>query len=1107
MEYNFLSPRMHNHMPPIFQSAIPSLYPMPKTCLILCSKTTHSSITPPFRILCSHSYSTATIIANYGYRQTRIQHRKVPKKVFACELKVFDEKDLNFTNIRSLGDVGFGENVNVDMVPKKGYVSNLKVLNKKYLNFRNLRSFGGNSNVDRVPNKGYACNLKVLDEKDLNFRNVRCLDDVGFGRKSNMITVPKKVYTSNLNVLEEKDLNFKNLRSLGDAGFGGNVNLDIVKELKWYSEMLGKCAKNFWCREGKALHCQLIKSENEPDAHLWVSLINFYAKCGALAYGCKVLDMMPRRDVVSWTALISGFVTGGYSRESLELLCRMRRDGIRPNVFTLATILKGCAMCLSLEFGKQLHAYVVKVGAFSDIYVGSALVDLYAKCGEMKCAAELFFFMPEQNDVSWNALLNGYAAQNNGEEVFRLFSRMTEMKMRFNYYTLSTVLKGCASSGNLLSGQVVHAMAIKIGGEYDDFISSGLVDMYSKCGFADEALKVFMGIKEPDVVAWSSVIDGLAQKGRKQKATELFHLMRLSGMDPNQFTLASVVRAAADFDDLYYCKSIHACVFKFGYETEHLVNNSLITMYMKLCYGDDAFKVFNAMKYQDVVSWNALLAGFNEVESSGQCQRLYKEMVAEGFKPNIYTFVSILRSCSRMSDIPFGKQVHAHIIKCDLQADTFVGTALIDLYSKSSCLKAIEAIFNQLKEKDLFSWTIIIGSYVENDQGETAIQFFRQMLREDTKPNEYTMASCLRSCSVIASLGIGQQLHSMALKAGHVDDMFVSSALVDMYSKCGNLNDAETLFSNMISYDTVVWNTIIFGYSQHGLGDKALSSFKTMIEEGVMPDEVTFLGILSVCSHMGLVDEGRKHFRMMEAHGVTPTIEIYACMVDLLGRAGRFDELERFIDDMKLAPNALIWETILGACTIHGNVGLGERAATKLFESNLATDSTYILLSNIYASRGMWDDVSCIRKLMSDKGIKKEPGCSWVEIDSQVHVFVSRDTSHPRVRDIYQKLEELGRELTSAGYTPNVKCVLHNVSDGEKEKILSYHSERLALGFALISNIPSDRVRLFKNLRVCDDCHEYMKRVSLVTNKEIVVRDIKRFHHFQNGMCSCKDYW
>ncbi|XP_057960743.1 pentatricopeptide repeat-containing protein At3g24000, mitochondrial-like [Malania oleifera] len=880
------------------------------------------------------------------------------------------------------------------------------------------------------------------------------------------------------------------------------------ERLKWYSEMLHNCSLKGCLTEGKAVHGQIIKNEINPDLHLWVSLVNFYAKCGSCQAARHVFDAMPEHDVVSWTALIAGFVAEGHGSDGVRLFCEMRKEGIKPNEFTFASGLKACCMCLSLDFGKQVHAEVIKVGVFSDLFVGSALVDIYAKCGEMGLANRVFFCLPEKNAVSWNALLNGYAQIGDRKGVLNLFCRMTELGVKFSKFTLSTVLKGCANSKSLREGRIVHSLAIRIGCDLDEFLSCCIVDLYSKCGLADDAIKVFRRIKYPDIVTWSAMITCLHQHGRSEEALQLFHFMTREGLRPNQHTLASIVSAATDLGELCYGESIHACICKCGFESDNLVNNALITMYMKIGSVQDGCLVFEAMPDPDLVSWNALLSGFHDNKTCERGPRIFNQMLLEGLRPNMYTFISILRSCSSLLNVNFGKQVHAHIIKNNLDSNTFVGTALVDMYAKGWCLEDANLIFDRLNERDIFTWTVIIGCYAQIDQGEKAVKCFTQMQREGLNPNEFTLSSCLSGCSSLAALENGRQLHSLAIKAGHLGDLFVASALVDMYAKCGCIGDAEAVFEGSVPGDTVLWNTILCGFSQHGMGVKALEAFRIMLDEGVLPDKVTFIVVLSACSHMGLIEEGKKHFDAMNRiYGIAPTIEHYACMVDILGRAGKLDEVESFIKDMKLPPNALIWQTVLGACKLHGNVEFGQRVAHKLFELEPDMDSNYILMSNIFAAKGRWDDVTEVRALMSSRGVKKEPGCSWVEVNAQVHVFLSHDSSHPMIGKIYLKLEELGQKLISAGYIPNMEHALHNVPEPEKLENLMYHSERLALAFALINTSPRKTIRIFKNLRICGDCHDVMKLISDITNREIVVRDISRFHHFKKGICSCEDYW
>ncbi|KAM6599715.1 hypothetical protein CsatA_019324 [Cannabis sativa] len=887
-----------------------------------------------------------------------------------------------------------------------------------------------------------------------------------------------------------------------------SVKFESHERLRRFSMLLRTSASKGSLNHGKAIHGQVIKYGMDPDSHVWISLVNVYAKCGDRVYARQVFAEMPERDVVSWTALIQGSVAEGYGIDGVLLLSEMKKDGIRPNEFTLATGLKACSLCLELDFGKQLHSESLKAGYFSDLFVGSSLVDLYTKCGAMELADSVFFCMPEQNAVSWNALLSGYAEKGDSQEVLKLFCRMRQLKNVLNNYILSAVLRGCTNGGNLRQGQVLHSLALKVGCEFDEFLGCNLVYMYSKCGLATDALKVFVRIKNPDIVACSAMITCFGQQKQWQEAAHLFRLMRCIGILGNHFSFSSILSSATDMGDLQYGESIHACVWKSAFQYDLTVSNALITMYAKIGCVQDAIRVFEAIKDCDLVSWNALLSGFHDYENCNLGPRMFRQMLVEGFKPNMYTFISILRSCSSLLDVGLGKQIHALSIKNSLHDNVFIGTALIDMYAKTRCLKDANLAFSRLPNRDLLTWTTIITGYAQTGQAENAVSLLNQMRREGVRPNGFTLASCLNSCARIATLEHGLQLHSLAFKDGHTDDCFVNSALVDMYAKCGCIEDSETVFEGLVSRDTVSWNTMICGYSQHGQGGRGLEAFRKMLDEGTMPDETTFIGVFSACSHLGLVKEGQEHFNsMIKDFDINPTIEHYACMIGILGRAGKFTEVESLIENMKIAPQAIIWETVLGACKFHGNVEYGKRAAEKLFELIPEMDSTYILLSDIFAAKGLWDDVRNVRKLMGSQQVKKKPGSSWVEVDGQVHVFTSQDSSHPKIKEIHFELEELDKKMELVGYIPQTEYVLHKMTEKEKRKHLQHHSERLALAFALIYSPPIKAIRIFKNLRICGDCHNVMKLVSGITNREIVVRDNKLFHHFKFGSCSCKDFW
>ncbi|KAJ0971397.1 hypothetical protein J5N97_019356 [Dioscorea zingiberensis] len=882
---------------------------------------------------------------------------------------------------------------------------------------------------------------------------------------------------------------------------------DYEGTVRSYSVMLQCCTSKRSVLEGKSVHARLLRSSVEPDVHLWDCLVNFYSKCSLVDYAYNVLDEMPRRDVVAWASLISGYVLENKGREGVRMVSEMRREGIQPNGFTLAAGLKASAICLNLSFGRQLHGEVIKLQFLSDLFVGSSLIDLYVKCGELELAEKLFFGLPQLSAVSWNVLLNGYAHVGDEKKVVSLYSQITDLETRLSKHTLSIVLKCCSRSGDARHGGAVHSLVIKIGLDIDEYLGCALVDMYSKSGLVDDAYRIFARIKACDVAVWSAMISCFDQQGFGVEAIELFRNMNHVGVKPNQFTLSTIASVASLIASEKFSASIHAFIVKSGFSMENTLGNAVINMYIESGSVRDGCMVFNELADRDTISWNALLSGFHSGPHCEEGLRIFREMLIENFKPNKYTFISILRSCTSLMAGSYGAQIHAHILKNNLDEDSYVGTALVDMYTSCGHVENALLVFDRMKERNVFSWTVIITGYAKTDQGEEAIRTYKQMQQEGIFPNEFTLASCLRACSDLAALDTGHQLHSQTIKSGH-SDAYVSSALVDMYLKCGCIEDAEVVFDGSTSRDVVSWNTMICGFSQHGYGEKALELFHGMIDEGVKPDNITFIGVLSACGRAGLLDAAKKYFDSLErVYGISPTIEHYACMVDILGRAGRLDEVEIFINEMTLVPDASIWQTVLAACRMHGNIEFAERASQKLFKLDPLMDSTYILLANTYASSKRWNDVARIRIMMSSHGIKKEPGCSWIEISGHLHVFLSQDVSHPISKEIYSKLKELNREMVLSGYVPNTEYVLHDVSDGKKKENLQFHSERLALACGLILSKSRSLIRIFKNLRICGDCHNAMKIISNITNRKIIVRDVNRFHHFQNGSCSCQDYW
>ncbi|CAI0423014.1 unnamed protein product [Linum tenue] len=485
--------------------------------------------------------------------------------------------------------------------------------------------------------------------------------------------------------------------------------------------------------------------------------------------------------------------------------------------------------------------------------------------------------------------------------------------------------------------------------------------------------------------------------------------------------------------------------------------------------------------------------------------------------------------------------IHSSICKLGHESNAFVGTALVDSYSVSGLVDCARRAFDGILCKDMVSWnalmdvyakcslienslTLFLGSSITNDVSwntmivgfvhagdfDSALSFFKDTLEcHNVQPTEVTYSSALCACASLAALDPGTQIHCLTMKTTYDKNTVVGNALIDMYAKCGSIKDARLVFNGLTKNDEVSWNAMISGYSMHGLGGEALKVFDMMQETDVRPNQMTFVGVLSACSNGGLLSKGEAYFKsMIHDHGIEPCVEHYSCMVWLLGRLGHLDRALKLIKEMPFEPSLMAWRALLGACVIHNDVEIGKLCAKHILEIDPQDESTHVLLSNMYARTRRWANVATVRRSMKTKGLNKEPGLSWIENQGTVHYFTVDDASHPDKKMIYGMLEWLNMKTRQESYSPDRNAVLRDIEDDQKERHLWVHSERLALAFGLIKTPSgSSPIRIIKNLRICADCHAVMKLISKIVKRDIIVRDMNRFHHFENGLCSCGDYW
>ncbi|XP_007023277.2 PREDICTED: putative pentatricopeptide repeat-containing protein At3g15930 [Theobroma cacao] len=701
------------------------------------------------------------------------------------------------------------------------------------------------------------------------------------------------------------------------------------------------------------------------------------------------------------------------------------------------------------------------------------------------------------------------------------------------------LIETCKSMDQL---QQIHCQTVKSGLIRKPISQNKLISFCctNESGDMNHALQMFNQISEPkSVFLWNTMIKGYSRVDCPKHGISMYLNMLKQDVKPDDYTFPFLLKGFDRDVGLSCGKKLHGHAVKFGFGSNVFVQNALIHMYSLCGQMEMARAVFDVSCKRDVITWNVIITGYNRMKQYDETNKLFDEMERNGMVPTSVTLVSLLSACSKLKDLEVGKRVHKYIQKCKVESNLTLENALMDMYAACGEMDVAVRIFDRMKTKDVISWTTIVSGFVNKGEIDLARDYFDRMPERDyvswtamidgylrvncfkealvlfremqalnIRPDEFTMVSILTACAQLGALQIGEWIKTYIERNKVKNDVFVGNALIDMYFKCGSIEKAQRVFNGMPWRDKFTWTAMIFGLAINGHGEEALGMFSEMLRASIKPDEVTYIGVLCACTHAGMVDEGRKFFASMTTeHGVQPNVAHYGCMVDLLGRAGHLQEACEVIKNMPMKPNSIVWGALLGGCRLHKDVEIAEMAAKQILESDPDNGAVYVMLCNIYASCKRWDSLHDLRESMMHRGIKKTPGCSLIEMNGVVHEFVAGDQSHPRSKEIYLKLDKVMRDLEVAGYSHDTSEVFLDIGEEDKQSTLCWHSEKLALAFGLICSRPGVTIRIVKNLRMCVDCHRVAKLVSKLYDREVIVRDRTRFHHFRHGSCSCKDYW
>ncbi|KAK3440372.1 hypothetical protein EUGRSUZ_B00648 [Eucalyptus grandis] len=755
-----------------------------------------------------------------------------------------------------------------------------------------------------------------------------------------------------------------------------------------------------------------------------------YCKCGATGYALNLFDTASQRSVISWNILISGFNRNSLFLESWKHYCRMHELGFDADEITYGSVISAF-YSLALRKGFRANGYVragmidllAKNHRFDDalrvfrdvscenLVCWNAIIAGAVRNGENQIALDLFrqlcrhgTFLPNSftfpcvltacamledletgkmvqgwiiNVVSWTAMISGFVQLDDYISAVLLFKEMRSLGEEINTFTITSLLSASGRRGLTKTATQFHALIIKCGFDLDPAVGTSLFNMYCKVGAVDSSeliLEEMERMRNPNNHA--IMISLHAQANDAERAVELFVSMLREGVRPDKYCISSLLSVV---NALSLGRQVHSNVIKSGLVFDVSVASSLFTTYSKCDSLEESYEIFGQICEKDNVSWTSMIAGLGKNNLPDEAVRLFRNMLLEGNSPDQSTFIAILTAICSLKLVHKGKEVHAKVIRLGFGEEITVGSALVMMYSRCGYLKLARRLLDLLPLWDDVACSSMISGYAQNGYIEEALLMFHKMLMANFAVDSFSISSVVQAVTLTNRLDIGTQLQSYAMKVGLDSNAAVGSSLVAMYSKFGGINECVKAYDQIDAPDLIGWTTMIMSYARHGIGEEALKFFKLMKREKMRPDPVTFVGVLSACSHSGLVEEGYFHFdSMVKDYGIEPNYRHYACMVDLLGRSGRLKEAERFISNMPIKPNALVWETLLAACKLHGDIELGKLAAKKITECEPSDAGAYISLSNIYADMGQWGEVMNIRSSMKGAKVKKEPGWSAV---------------------------------------------------------------------------------------------------------------------------------
>ncbi|KAK1694804.1 hypothetical protein QYE76_011501 [Lolium multiflorum] len=784
-----------------------------------------------------------------------------------------------------------------------------------------------------------------------------------------------------------------------------------------------------------------------------------YAALGDVGAARAAFASLPEPDVVAWTALVGAHANAGELDHAFQLFQSMQSTGVQPDVISWNTLVSG-----------------------------------FARNGDIAAALDLFDEMRlrgvKPRVSSWNCVISGCVQNARYDEALDVFLEMCETEMP-DAVTVASILPACTGLMALGVGKQLHSYVVRCGIQLNVYIGSSLIGMYSECGEFAYARSVFSAIDgERNVTVWNELIQSYMSDGRMDRACEAFNLMQQDGLKPDTVTYNIFIAAYARAGQKELASELLSAMINASLKPNVISVNALISGFYQFGLCADALEVFRYMQLlstADAKYWTFL-------DNSGPIQ------------PNSTTITSVLSLLTDLKLDRLGKQVHCYALRTGLTSNVFVSSKLVDLYGKAGDMVSAANVFQGIRNKNVVTWNSLLAAYKHNKKPELALKLFYEMRESGLLPGLVTVQIALLSSGMTMALGYGRELHGYIHKNwphGYPDTL--ASALIDMYGKCGKIEDARFVFERSGEKDVAVWNAMMCCYLLHRMPRDVKELFRTLEQSRIQPDPVTFIILLSACKQEGSMEEARDYFYSMEdLYGIKPTLKHYTCMVDIMGTAGLLEESLELIQKMPHELDACLWSTVLKACKLHSNLEVAAKAAKSLFELEPNNTSNYMLLSNIYANNGLWDSTESVRDAMTEQGLHVERQCSWLYLGTSVDSFEAGDLSHPAFENILSTWKDVASRMEQSGYAPQDNEPYCNV---EVDPLSCHHTERIAVCYGLISMCGHEPIRILKNFRMCKECHSSIKFISRDKNRKILISDGCTYHHFNDGSCSCGDMW